>query len=160
LVWLTKREKNDAKSRTIKKTLLLCFMKRLVVVIIALVYLAVSSGFTLHMHYCMGKFVSATFVNEEQDEHDCSHCGMKKKKGGNGCCKDEHKIVKHDTDHSMAKEIKTPPAPALYPLPVASFIVAAPAHFLPETVVPSFNAHAPPDPDKCPIFLEIRNLRI
>lgn len=135
-------------------------MKRLAVVIISLVYLAVSSGFTLHMHYCMGKFVNASFVNEEQDEHDCSHCGMKKKKEGNGCCKDEHKIIKHDTDHSLAKEIKAPLTPVYYPLTPVPFSFPVNSTILSVADAPAFQAHAPPDPDHCPIYLEIRNLRI
>jgi hypothetical protein len=135
-------------------------VKRILVLIIALVYLAVSSGFTVHMHYCMGHFVSAAFVDDEQDIHECGHCGMKKKKGANGCCKDEHKIVKNDTGHSPAKEIKAPSAPVEYLLPVASFIYPANTEAVSVAIVHSFRAHAPPDPYDCPLYLKIRNLRI
>lgn len=135
-------------------------MKRLLVLMIALVYLAVSSGFTVHMHYCMGHFVKATLVEDEQDEHECSHCGMTKKKGGNGCCKDEHKIVKNDTDHSLVKELKAPAAPVAYPPPAIAFQYPVNTATLPAAIVPSFNAHAPPDPYDCPLYLKIRNLRI
>ena len=136
-------------------------VKRVLVTIIALVYFAVSSGFSLHLHYCMGHFVDASFTATDNDDHQCAHCGMTKKKGGNGCCKDEHKIVKSDTDHSLAKEIKIP-APAFTDLAMlpAVFPLPAGASFTGDAAYHSFQAHAPPDRPSCPVFLKIRNLRI
>lgn len=135
-------------------------VKRFVVLIIALLYLAASSGVTMHMHYCMGQHVTTTFTEEEGDDHHCSHCGMTKKKGGNGCCNDEQKIVKVDDDHSLTKDIKTPvPVFAEGVLTKVSYQLTSTPLFT-KTVRRSFHAHAPPDPDPLPVYLSIRNLRI
>lgn len=135
-------------------------MKRIFVLFIAMVYFAVSSGFTVHMHYCMGHFVDASFTDTDNEQHECTHCGMTKKKGGNGCCHDQHKIIKSDVDHSLAKQLEMP-APFSFTaiLPVTDFPVYQ-AVFLSKPVAATFRAHAPPDPDDCPLFLKMRNLRI
>jgi hypothetical protein len=133
-------------------------MKRLVVVLIALVYLAVSSGFTVHVHYCMGHVVGASLLDEAGDRHACSKCGMKKK-AGNGCCHHEQKIVKSDTDQSLVKSLTLPQAlpPAILPRTVHLAHAAA----VPEAVhyrLPYL--HGPPWHADDPIYLRVRNLRI
>jgi len=69
-------------------------MKKLLVTILAIVYLATSTGATLHVHYCMGKFYSVDFVKKD----DCSKCGMK---ANDGCCKDEFKVLKVSDNHKL-----------------------------------------------------------
>lgn len=69
-------------------------MKKFLVTILALVYISTSTGAVLHMHYCMGKMVDWGFGHN--DSKKCSKCGMVEK--SNGCCKDEHKFLKNDTD--------------------------------------------------------------
>jgi hypothetical protein len=107
----------------------------------------------------MGRLVDTTLADSSNEEHDCTHCGMKKKKGGNGCCRDEQKIVKHVADGALAKEVKlmvqqlfTLPLPKHYQVPERKAIVAE--------ARPSFLAHPPPDPHPLPLYLSICNLRI
>ncbi len=80
-------------------------MKRAVVAIFALFYLAVSSGFTVHLHYCMNRLAGWGLIHSNKDK--CGVCGMHK---GNakGCCEDKHQVVKftHDqklTDNTFVK---------------------------------------------------------
>jgi len=134
-------------------------MKRIVVLILAMLYFAVSSGFTVHVHYCMGHIVETTFVDDADDTHDCNHCGMKKKKSGNGCCKQEAKIVKHVADHSLIKEIKLQ-APVFIALSVSFFCITQPIPLLTQEAGKAFQPHGPPEPSSCPVYLEIRDLRI
>jgi hypothetical protein len=77
-------------------------MKKIIVAIFAIFYLAISSGFTLHMHYCMNKL--ADWGLSQSNSGTCSKCGMKKTdKKNKGCCKDEHKFVKNDSDQKIAE---------------------------------------------------------
>jgi hypothetical protein len=78
-------------------------MKRLIVCILAILYIGSSTGATVHMHYCMGKLVDMGLWHGKK-AGTCNKCGAKensscKKK----CCKDVHKTVKLDKDHKMAE---------------------------------------------------------
>ena len=78
-------------------------MKRLLVTILAILYLGTSTGATIHMHYCMGKLVDMKLWHSGRDK--CGNCGMKKSKAcAKKCCKDEHKLVKLEKDHRKAAE--------------------------------------------------------
>ena len=75
-------------------------MKKFAVVILALLYLTTSTGANLNLHYCMGEL--ADWGLGENKSKTCGFCGMAK--GGekdNGCCKDEQKFVKNDTDQKV-----------------------------------------------------------
>lgn len=77
-------------------------MKKIIVTIVALVYISTSTGAMLHMHYCMGKMVN--WGLSHNTSKTCDGCGMKKsEEKDNGCCKDEYKFVKNDTDQKTAK---------------------------------------------------------
>ena len=74
------------------------WMKKFIVTIIAFLYLFVTAGATVHIHYCMNKMVDWGLWHN--DDKKCGKCGMdKSKEKDNGCCKDEHKQVKLDNDH-------------------------------------------------------------
>ena len=76
-------------------------MKKIVVLILAFLYLTATVGATVHLHYCMDKLVDWGLGRNENDK--CSKCGMEKsQERENGCCKDEHKHVKLETDHKGA----------------------------------------------------------
>lgn len=124
-----------------------------------MLYFAVSSGFTVHTHYCMGRLVSTSITQEAGDDHQCTHCGMKKKKGGNGCCNDEHKIVKSVADGALVKEFRVAPV-SCFILPVIPVYTVAECPVRPSAAVQPFSAHPPPGPPSCPVYLEVRNLRI
>jgi hypothetical protein len=77
-------------------------MKKIIIAIVAFFYLAVSSGFTVHMHYCMGKLADWDLGHNKSKT--CGKCGMKKSdEKENGCCKDEHKFIKNVSDQKAAE---------------------------------------------------------
>ena len=77
-------------------------MKKISVIILALVYISTSTGAMLHMHYCMGKLADWDLGHNKSKV--CSKCGMEKSdEKDNGCCKDEHKFLKNDTDQKTAE---------------------------------------------------------
>ena len=95
-------------------------MKKIVVILLLLIYGSATMGATIHMHYCMNEFVGWSLWHGEK-EKECGKCGMKEKKGG--CCKDEHKQVKLKTEHqksATAQYIQFLDVPALI-TPVADF---------------------------------------
>jgi len=71
-------------------------MKKFSIAILAFIYLGVSSGIAMNVHYCMGKISSVDLMHNSDK---CGKCGMKKGKGG--CCKDEFKIVKLNDAHKL-----------------------------------------------------------
>ena len=77
-------------------------MKKILAVILAVIYLGTSTGATVHMHYCMGKL--ADWGLGHNKSKTCGECGMEKsEEKDNGCCKDEHKFVKNDSDQKIAE---------------------------------------------------------
>src|SRR4051812_25777758 len=94
-------------------------MKRIVVLILALLYLTASSGVAVSIHYCMGhrSGTSLTLVND--DHRACKRCGMEKTKKG-GCCHDEHKLIKSSDDQSLVSKII---------LKASLFTAILPAHY-------------------------------
>ena len=73
-------------------------MKKFFATILAILYLATTTGATIHMHYCMDKLVELNLWHSEKDQ--CNNCGMEtSQQADNGCCKDEHKQVKLENDH-------------------------------------------------------------
>lgn len=65
-------------------------MKKVIVSLIAFLYLGISSGVAVEIHYCMGKKAGMELYGKGNDR--CGKCGMKNKTSG--CCKDEHKFYK------------------------------------------------------------------
>ncbi len=77
-------------------------MKKLTIAILAILYMAVSSGIALEIHYCMGKKAGMELYGSSSDK--CGKCGMTEKK--TGCCHDEHKFYKlKDSHKSVSNEI-------------------------------------------------------
>jgi hypothetical protein len=72
-------------------------MKKIVVSIFAVFYLVFSAGATVHLHYCMDKFINWSLL---KGGDKCSKCGMEK---DGGCCKDENKFVKNNIDQKVAE---------------------------------------------------------
>jgi hypothetical protein len=69
-------------------------VKKFIVVILSLLYIATFSGATMHLHYCMGKMIDWKLTGDATAEK-CPKCGMNKA-SDKGCCKDEHKQLKID----------------------------------------------------------------
>jgi len=55
-------------------------MKKIYIGILAIVYMAVSSGIAMEIHYCMGKKAGVEFYGSSSDR--CGKCGMKDTKTG------------------------------------------------------------------------------
>lgn len=76
-------------------------MKKIVVFLLAVLYLGLSSGATIHLHYCMGRLVSSSLVRNFSASDKCNKCGMPKKDNGKSCCKDEHRNLKIERDQNV-----------------------------------------------------------
>ena len=74
-------------------------LKKFVAIFFLLIYGFTSVGATVHIHYCMGKYVGASLWQSKNEK--CGKCGMVEK-NKKGCCKDEHKQIKLSTDHQKA----------------------------------------------------------
>ena len=73
-------------------------MKRILVSILAVFYLASSVGATVQLHYCMDKFIDWSLWKRDGDK--CDKCAMEK---DGGCCKDENKLVKNNFDQKATE---------------------------------------------------------
>jgi len=95
-------------------------MKKFLVSILAIVYLIVSSGATVHLHYCMGKLVSMGVLPNKNDK--CGKCGKEKIDGkNNGCCKDEYKQLKIEKDQKATELALQTMQSVAVEIPVAFF---------------------------------------
>lgn len=131
-------------------------MKRILVTILALLYMAGATGATVHVHYCMGKVMGANFGHG--DDEMCVKCGMKKSVS-KGCCKDEHKTVK-TADHQLAK-LSFSLTGSLVFLPTTPFYCSFREPLYTGTNSSLNRTHGPPIlGQSIPVYLKIRNLRI
>ena len=135
-------------------------MKRFITVIVAISYLCLSIGITVHYHYCMGKMVEISLL-EKDDSHHCSHCGMDRNSSKNNCCKDEHKIIKGVKDQILVKDIIAKIQLGQYILPVKPGNVCPSGKIFFFSTNSMARAHAPPVnvPD-CPIYIRLGNFRV
>lgn len=77
-------------------------MKKIAVLILAFLYIATSTGANLYLHYCMGEL--ADWGIGKNESRKCGFCGMEKgAEQDNGCCKDEQKFIKNDTDQKFVE---------------------------------------------------------
>lgn len=121
-------------------------MKKAFVAILAILYVTLTSGVIVNIHYCMGRIAS---VEYGYDDHDiCGKCGM----SGNreGCCHTEYNLVKVDDEHQVI------------PVDIPSFEM--PVSILPDEIVwidpapakpvtTSFTYEDPPDPYLNSVYL-------
>jgi hypothetical protein len=70
-------------------------MKKIVVGILAILYMGVSSGVAMELHYCMGDKAGVELYGSSSDT--CGKCGMSEK--DSGCCHDEYKFYKIEDSH-------------------------------------------------------------
>lgn len=79
-------------------------MRKFLVAISAFLYITTSTGATLHMHYCMGKFIDWSLG--QNNSKYCSSCGMEEAdQNDKGCCKDESKFLKNSTDQKIMESV-------------------------------------------------------
>lgn len=116
-----------------------------------------ATGATVHMHYCMGKFMGAAFSHD--DDEMCGKCGMTKE-NNKGCCKDIHKTIK-TSDHQFTKasfDFSHQQVVAILPYNYNFYQAEALASRYTVNVA---RAHAPPSLWRTyPIYIQVRNFRI
>lgn len=120
-------------------------MKKVYIGILAIIYMAVSSGIAVELHYCMGSKAGMELFGSTTEK--CGKCGMTEK--DTGCCHDEFKFYKlNDSYKNVTNDISfTAPEFAVtneYPL----YIWQMPLN----TASVSINNHSPPvytTPDVC-----------
>ncbi|HEU5167957.1 MAG TPA: hypothetical protein VFU29_20575 [Chitinophagaceae bacterium] len=128
-------------------------MKKILVSILAVFYLASSVGATVHLHYCMGKLINWSLLNNDGDK--CDKCGMKK---DGGCCKDENKFVKNNVDQKVAES-------AIQLIQMAAVATPAPfiytsEHYFSSLIKEYPTSHAPPRNNGVGIYILNRVFRI
>jgi len=138
-------------------------MKKVLVSILAIIYLSTSMGATVHLHYCMGRLVSWGLA--DRSGNSCDFCGMRKMDasgacivGMKNCCHEESKQIRNDKDQKTGQAffrvMKLMPVVADLALPAwVDPIVPSPVLSRP---VP----HGPPSVAPIPVFLRNCNFRI
>ena len=112
-------------------------MKRSAIAILAIVYLAISSGVVVNIHYCMGRMSSVKL--QAWAPNTCA-CG-KKMESKKGCCKTELKVVKlEDAQKASYADfaIHTP----ITPLVTEFNLLLAPSYNVRDLIAP--HEHSPP----------------
>lgn len=130
-------------------------MKKLFVTILAVFYLSVSSGATMHFHYCMGQLIKWGLDFKEPSA--CSKCGMEISKS-KSCCKDQIQQLKVDTSQRLSdNSVQLQVFSTALPVTPYSELYKALAFSIPEELPVS---NAPPDQQPVPVFLRFCNFRI
>ena len=111
-------------------------MKKFLVTILAVIYLTVSSGFAMTIHYCMGQVSSIDLLNHE--EKKCGKCGMKTTAG---CCKDDFKVFKINDSHKLISNDISIFSPVTILDNSKSLFTSDFRHF---QIITLFNNHSPP----------------
>ncbi|SFD06117.1 hypothetical protein SAMN05518672_101278 [Chitinophaga sp. CF118] len=126
-------------------------MKKFTIILLAILYTAITSGFTVHAHYCMGKLAELSFKSPVNDA--CNKCGKSGK-----CCKDEFKYCKVTVQHETSQVQQTiVPAEKYLHLPV--IIVPVPSINISTSLI-TYNDHAPPGDDLLPLYIQYCTCRI
>ncbi len=112
-------------------------MKRSAIAILAIIYLTISSGVVVNIHYCMGRMSSVKL--QAWAPNTCA-CG-KKMESKKGCCKTELKVVKlEDAQKASYADfaIHTP----VTPLVTEFNLLLAPSYNVQDLITP--HEHSPP----------------
>jgi hypothetical protein len=73
-------------------------MKKIVAGILSVIYITVTSGIVVNIHYCMGRINNIDYTYNNSNK--CCKCGMENKKG---CCHNEFKMIRLADDQQVAK---------------------------------------------------------
>jgi hypothetical protein len=130
-------------------------MKRFIAFILAVLYLSVSVGATIRLHYCMGELVSTTIFGG--DSKTCPKCGMEKHSEKSNCCKNinitiqsDKKLLAHQVAQGLEKGLTI--AAIQYPNQPEIFLNSNIFSLTTSTHKPPFLSY--------PIYLHIQNFRI
>jgi hypothetical protein len=135
-------------------------MRRVLVSLLAILYLAAGAGFTLREHYCMGQMIGTSLEHpaHQSDTHRCDRCGMEKK-SNKGCCKDKIKILKASPDQTVAKAFSHQ-APVLDIEQPSVYSYSPDAPVFATNTHPAAPTHGPPLASGLPLYLRVRCLRL
>lgn len=124
-------------------------IKRLFIILLALLYLGVSSGATLHYQYCMGKLVKVSLGQGHTKK--CHICGMERQaKDYSKCCTDKHQVLKSDKSIAVPYTQFGQSTYAILPsLPVLKLL----QYDVTPLRISYPTDHAPPSGNGVPIFL-------
>jgi|SRR5436190_21319253 len=126
-------------------------MKKLIVVILAFLYLAASTGATIHLHYCMGKLVEWGLKHDSKKKDKCNNCGMNNSTDKKGCCEDEQIQIKLSGDQKTVNN---------YQIISENFnTIVTPFFELPQIYISSITEktplnHAPPPDFGSPLYIQ------
>lgn len=114
-------------------------MKSLLVTIICFAFFLVNTGFVVNLHYCMDKLHSWQLGTEESEK--CGKCGMGTSEG-DGCCRDEVKVIKLQQDVVSSQYVTTGVvSPTFFQSFVSAFLLPVPANGSPD---PAYLSYRPP----------------
>ena len=132
-------------------------MKKVLVSIFALFYLAISCGFTVQVHYCMDKLSGWELSLMNEKRPSCDRCGMRMDMDNN-CCKDEQKVVKFTSDQksNQQQNFVFQPVALVQNLPETNF--SSIIEVLPVNI--SGTIHQKPPGLSLPLFVRHQNFRI
>lgn len=132
-------------------------VKKFITAIIAILYLATSSGATIHLHYCMGKLADWGVSHNQSDT--CFKCGMEKsKKADKSCCRDEHKFIKNTSAQKPVENQIQLLQLLSVSLPVS--FVELPAFVISSVAESNPVSHAPPRTPSVAIYILKRSFLI
>ncbi|GEM_PF-1355881 len=120
-------------------------MKRLLAILLSFYFCTFSYGAAFIAHYCMDELAAVS----TRDNTVCNTCGSEKQ--DDSCCKSEVKLLKTDN----------PQTSAVVQLKLQSFAFIVPESyfalpvFVPRDLSqnPSIRINAPPQLDKCPLYV-------
>ena len=113
-------------------------MKKIIISLLAFIYLGLSSGIAMEIHYCMGKKSSVAFYSDDQEK--CSKCGMTDKLSG--CCHDKHQFFKiSDAHQTVANQLNL--SHCEIALPVSYIYYNGPSAII--TAANIIQVHSPPN---------------
>jgi hypothetical protein len=116
-------------------------MKKAILSILLVTYLAVSTGIVINFHYCMNRLASTELFAMESKE--CGKCGMNIHKS-QGCCHDELKVVKIEDDQKISSALS-------FDLPSLEVVAQVPSPFITTSFYNS-NVRAIPDQHPPPLL--------
>ena len=138
-------------------------MKRFLTALLASFYLLLSSGASVHAHYCMGKLIGTTLshaATEDDGEHNCDLCGMKKGSNDGGCCHDEQATFKVSEAQQGFSSMQMALPQLIGTLPVTLYVAESSSLALRPVAPATWTAGPPIRPPSCPIYLRVCNFRI
>lgn len=134
-------------------------MKKLILLIVSLVYLGTTTGAGIHLHYCMNKYTGWDLDYTYSNASSCDNCGMAKGIGqDNRCCKDQHILVKNTSDQKNVEAgMLLMQAPAV--TTISSLFVPVQAGYASLAKIKPVS-NAPPRTGNIPVYLLNRLFRI